>query len=329
MVSCANQQNARNVNYLDNEPSNTYGPLLTNAMNTHNCLFLNCRIPPWILHLISRVRWHFVEGRESRKAEGQECVFTIRKTFDAAVRFKPTPPALSDINNTCRKQWNEMNLPLYHKQKHNLALWLTIFSLVSLNSFKTRSLCFWTKLPSNRRYPILFLCSGISNRSRNEVHWLKTMLFSPEPERHICSRQSKSFETFEDSFQFFSTSILNRVSDGHVIRSVFLITCRQIGHAPAAGVRQHDKRHSLHILCAQGVSTGSSADSRHIGHSAFSPFRRPSTTSSTYACEGTFLLPESELVSRNLLASLFMSAYCCVSDRLEILRKHNVRRKKC
>lgn len=158
---------------------------------------------------------------------------------------------------------------------------LTILSWVSANSCKTLSLCFCTSFPSNLKKPILLSLSGISKRSKNEVHWLKTMLFSPDPKRWIRSKQSKSLVTLDDSFQFLLTSILNWLLDGHVIRSVFLSVCLQMGQSPATGVRQLDIRHSRHILCAHGVNTGSSADSRQMGHSAFSPFWRSLTTSST------------------------------------------------
>jgi hypothetical protein len=32
--------------------------------------------------------------------QNQERMLTIKKTFEAAVRFNPTPPAFRDINNT-------------------------------------------------------------------------------------------------------------------------------------------------------------------------------------------------------------------------------------
>nr|GMD74387.1 hypothetical protein Iba_chr13aCG4790 [Ipomoea batatas]GME13594.1 hypothetical protein Iba_scaffold14563CG0030 [Ipomoea batatas]GME15435.1 hypothetical protein Iba_scaffold16188CG0010 [Ipomoea batatas]GME15437.1 hypothetical protein Iba_scaffold16189CG0020 [Ipomoea batatas] len=99
-------------------------------------------------------------------------------TLEAAVRFKPTPPAFRDISKT-------------------------IFSVVSLNSCKTFSLCFCWVFPSNLKNPMPLFLRGISRRSRNKVHWLKTMLFSPEPESRIRCRQSISFVTFEDSFQSF------------------------------------------------------------------------------------------------------------------------------
>lgn len=148
------------------------------------------------------------------------------------------------------------------------------------------------------------------------------MLFSPEPDLRIPSKHSKSFETFEDSFQFFSTSTRNLFSVGHVMSSVFFSTVLQIGHNPVVGVRQLDRMHSLHILCAHGVSTGSSAYSMHMGHSVFSPRRMPSTTSSTYALVGPVCPGAAELafVSRNLLASLLKSAYCCESARLHMLK---------
>ena len=152
------------------------------------------------------------------------------------------------------------------------------------------------------------------------------MLFSPEPDSQICSKQSKSFETFEDSFQLFSTSTRNWFSVGHVMSSVFFSNCRQIGHSPDVGVRQLERRHSLHILCAQGVSTGSSANSMHMGHSIFSPLRIPSTTSSMYALVGTvWFVPESVLVSRNLFASLFRSVYFCESARLYMFKARIIR----
>lgn len=199
----------------------------------------------------------------------------------------------------------------------------TIFCLVSLNSFRTLSLCFCTSFPSNLKNPIPLLFKGISKRSKNAVHWLNTMLFSPEPVHRIRSKHSKSFIIFDDSFQFFSTSTWNRLSDGHVIRSFFVTICRQIGHSPTVGVRQLERRHSRHILWAQGVSTGSSADSKHIGHSVFSPCRMASTTSSTYALEGTAFIEgaESGFVSRNLLASFPKSANFWVSHRLHDLVK--------
>lgn len=194
---------------------------------------------------------------------------------------------------------------------------LTVLSLVSANSWRTLPLCFCANFPSNLKNSKFFLFSGISKRSKNEVHWLNIMLFSPEPELRICSKHSKSLDIFDDSFQFFSISILNLLPDGHVIRSDLLIICLQMGQMPWAGVLQLDSRHSLHILCAQGVNTGSSADSRQMGHSEFSPLRRPSTTSSTYARDGAVPQPASECGWRNLLASLFKSAYSCVSPRLQ------------
>lgn len=201
----------------------------------------------------------------------------------------------------------------------------TIFSLVSLNSFRTHSLCFCASFPSNLKKPMPLLFKGISRRSKNEVHWLKTMLFSPQPDPRIRSKQSKSFETFEDSFQLVSTSTQNWFSVGHVMRSVFFSNCRQIGHNPVVGVRQLERRHSLHILCAHGVRTGSSAYSMHMGHSVFSPFRIPSTTSSMYAWVGPvwFVVEESGLISRNLLASLLRSAYFWEPARLHIFQTKN------
>ena len=110
---------------------------------------------------------------------------------------------------------------------------------------------------------------------------------------------------------------------GHVMRSVSFSSIWQIGHEPTAGVYQLERRHSLRILYAQGVITGSSAGSMHIGHQVFSPFRIPSTTSSVSALVGAFWLGMTELggvtelgrVSRNFLASLFKSEYCCESAR--------------
>ncbi|KAL6952786.1 hypothetical protein U1Q18_049336 [Sarracenia purpurea var. burkii] len=141
----------------------------------------------------------------------------------------------------------------------------------------------------------------------------------------MFSRQFKSSVTLEDSFQFLSTSMRKRFSDGQVMRSLFFSSCWHIGQSPADEVLQLERRHSLHILCAQGVRTGSSADSRHIGHSAFSPLRIPSTTSSTYARVRTLWLgmTESGLVSRNILASLFRSANSCESPRQQV-RKANL-----
>jgi len=171
------------------------------------------------------------------------------------------------------------------------------------------------------------------------------MLFSPKPDLWICSKHSRSLETFEDSFQSFSTSTWNLPSVGHAIRSFAFREVRQIGHIPDIGVCQQEMRHSLHILCTHGVSTGSSADSMHMGHSVFSPLRMPSTTSSMYAGVGADCLMLAELawrmasttssmhasvaadclgveklefVSTNLLAYLFNSSYRWISARLHV-----------
>lgn len=181
-------------------------------------------------------------------------------------------------------------------------------SLLSLNSFKTLSLLFCASFPSNLKNPILLLLKGISKRSKNPVHWLKMMLFSPV--FLMLSRHWRSFMIFDDSFQFLSTSTWKRLSVGHVIRSALVRGFRHIGQGPPDGVLQLDRRHSLHIRWAHGVSTGSSdADSRQIGHSVTSPRRMPSTTSSTKArvgaAEGVGFVP-----SRKRRASLFRSAYC-------------------
>ncbi|CAK7327222.1 unnamed protein product [Dovyalis caffra] len=70
------------------------------------------------------------------------------------------------------------------------------------------------------------------------------MLFSPEPDIRICYKHPRSFETFEDSFEFFSTSTRNLFSFGHVMKSVFFSVARQIGHSPVVGVRQLERRYS-------------------------------------------------------------------------------------
>lgn len=147
--------------------------------------------------------------------------------------------------------------------------------------------------------------SGICKRSRKAVHWLKTMLLEPD-ERRFSSSLNR-VETFEDSTQFFSISIWNRLEVGAVIRS-FLVTvflCNwkdvimfslnidflhtwnkiiiylQTGQRPDVRDCQLANKHSRHIRWAHGVSTASSKASRHIGHSPSSPFRNSSTTSWT------------------------------------------------
>lgn len=256
---------------------------------------------------------------------------TIRNTFDAAVRFKPTPPAFRDINITCsRIVDSSVRHGAYHKSRERrnqgYVYWLlTILLLLPLNSFNTASLCFWDRLPSNRRNPIFFCFKGISNKSKNEVHWLKIMLFSPEPEYLICSKHSSRFDTFDDSFQFLLTSTLNLFSDGQVMSSHFFTICRHMGHNPVAGFLQLERRHSLHILWAHGVSTASSAVSRHMGHSVFSPRRILSTTSSTNACLGRLelWLTVSSVISRNLLVSFDKSVYFWESARLHKSKKNH------
>lgn len=90
------------------------------------------------------------------------------------------------------------------------------------------------------------------------------------------------------------------------MRSVFFRNVRQMGHSPVVGIRQLERRHSLHTLCADGVSTGFSASSEHMWHSVFSARQMPSITSSIYALVGTVCIGVawSTFVSRNLLASL-------------------------
>jgi len=147
-------------------------------------------------------------------------------------------------------------------------------------------------------------------------------LFSPEPDLRICSKHSRSFETFEDSSQFFSKSTRNLFSVGHVMRSVFFRNVRQMGHSPVVGIRQLERRHSLHTLCVDGVSTGFSADSEHVWHSVFSARQMPSITSSMYALVGTwdclywsgmvsicFQEPSSKLVQVSVLLWISLTAY--------------------
>jgi len=192
----------------------------------------------------------------------------------------------------------------------NLTL-LTLFSFVSLNSIRTFSLCFWVNFPSNLKNPIPLLLNGFSNRSKNEVHWLKTILFSSEY-FWLCSKKSKSLETFEDSVKLFSMSTLNGLSDGSTIRSFFLSIWRQIGHLPPIEVPQQLNRHSLQNWCAHGVKTGSSGDSMHIAHSTVSPFWICPKTSSMYPRDWIEFEAEAEFC-RKLLASLFSSAFCGAS----------------
>ncbi len=195
----------------------------------------------------------------------------------------------------------------------------TSLSLLSLNSFRTFSLCFWLSFPSNLKNLIPFWLKGTSRRSKKEVNWLNTMLFSLFSWRP--SRILMSFITLHESFQLFSGSTWNRHWLGNVISSDLVMGLRQSGHGPPEGVLQLESRHSRHIRCAHGVSTGSSeADSRQIGHSVVAPWRISSTTSSTYACEGGALrLAESRCTpSRNLCASSSRSVYFWVSARLHI-----------
>ena len=287
-------------------------------MNSHDCLLFHRRIPPWILSVSRNKEMSLFLHNQNNLNASLKRHSTIKKTFEAAVRFRPTPPAFRDISRTCTSM-KIFKLCVPFKQillkKTNL---LTVFCLVSLNSFKTFSLAFCASFPSNLRNSIPLLLKGISRRSKNEVHWLNTMLFSPVPDIRIFSKHFISSETFEDSFQFFTTSTRKILSVGHEMSSVFFSTVLQIGHRPQEVERQLVRRHSRHILWAQGVRMGSSADSRHIGHSLLLPSRMSWITSSMYAREGAFWETESGLLSRNLLARLSKSAYCCESARLQI-----------
>jgi hypothetical protein len=97
-------------------------------MYPHQCLFLDCWIPPWVLQpfipIISTNIFSDIEinasfpsmsacsvqfdleaqkngapGSQFRKFK-KSVDHTMRNALDAAVRFIPTPPAFSDISNT-------------------------------------------------------------------------------------------------------------------------------------------------------------------------------------------------------------------------------------
>lgn len=151
------------ISHLDNESTYRNRSFLANAVDSHNRLLFNCWIPPWILwrehgmfefdkeneNLFPLVK----KGKKGIKRWKRKC--TIKKTLDAAVKFNPTPPALKDINRT----WNTTPATHYLASKVSkqwrisgniltILKCFTIFSLFSLNSYKTFSLCFCVSPPS-------------------------------------------------------------------------------------------------------------------------------------------------------------------------------------
>ena len=147
------------------------------------------------------------------------------------------------------------------------------------------------------------------------------MHFSSEPDWRICSKMSKSFETLQDSFQFSSTPTWRQLSNEQGLRSVSSMKSQHTWHwqklrRECCLCSSHLKnRHSLHILCPHGVSTGSYVQSKHMGHTVFPARQISSTTSPTCDWAGRIWseLGESWRVSRELLAGLSKSAESCES----------------
>ena len=94
-----------------------YNSFMLYAMDSHDFFLFYSRSPPWILSVSRKQRryhhhHHFFIIDQNLTASLKKHS-TIKKMLEAAVRFRPTPPAFKDISRTCRSiQTFELSVPI-------------------------------------------------------------------------------------------------------------------------------------------------------------------------------------------------------------------------
>ena len=100
---------------------------LSNPVYPHHSLFLNRRIPPWILNAPKSIFFNFLLFLYNNMYTKD--IHTITNALDAAVRLIPTPPAFNDINNTIifvsSSEISSLNYHILVYQKRHYALHLS------------------------------------------------------------------------------------------------------------------------------------------------------------------------------------------------------------